>query len=350
VNVVHGLYTSVPSAWGSTIHGTSACSRERPSSSPSFSPLGWVLRLCTSAVHYRLRAAGSQPSAGKHEKIKSGACAPALTRSEALRCFLLLSVRTGNPFFLSMLIIAFSLLTPPLPYTYIYHKMQLPFPSPHLQVRVGRLTPSYRRFMLPKLRWFQGLAEAAQVFGAMWEDYEEYAGMMPEEACPTSPHAWLAAGRHGALPTGSALEKRRVVVWEVPRAELGKVIEEAAGSDESSFLDGPSWFWGGCFWAVDLRLEQPGLKLKFCVSTRSKACLPRPPVLSASFFTSCQLPDGSWDPSPASSEYDWIMSGVSYYSSSLAFPAPLKSVQQLAPHMRNGCLVLKGALQMVDVK
>ena len=159
----------------------------------------------------------------------------------------------------------------------ICDKQRLPLLSPHPQVRVERLTPSYKRFMLPKLLWFQGLAEAAQVFATVWEGLRGDAGKVSAEV--DTPDAWFAAGRHGALPTGSALEKRQEVVWEVPRAELGKVIEEAAGSDESSFLDGPSWFWGGCFWAVDLRLEQPVLELQFCVATRSEACLPRPPVL-----------------------------------------------------------------------
>jgi len=193
--------------------------------------------------------------------------------------------------------------------------------------------------MLPKLQWFQGLAEAAQVFAMVWEDVGGDAGKVHIFLSPKPPpDAWMAAGRHGVLFTGSALEGRQEVVWEVPRAELGKVIEGAAGS-RRGFKLGPSWFWGGCFWEVDLRLFQPGLELQFCVATRSEACLPRPPVLSASYSTACQLPDGSWQASAPSLR--WFKSGVGYCRSSLAFPAPLKSMQQLEPHLRDGRLVLK---------
>jgi len=123
------------------------------------------------------------------------------------------------------------------------------------------------------------------------------------------------------------------------------LIEVAAGSSRGYKL-GPSWFWGGCFWEVDLRLEQPDLELQFCVSTRSEACLPRPPVLSASFSTACQLPDGSWEAIAAWWGRCWFVPGVGggYYESFLAFPAPLKSVQQLAPRLRDGRMVLKAKI------
>jgi len=84
--------------------------------------------------------------------------------------------------------------------------------------------------MLPKLLWFQGLAEAAQVFAMIWEEKGGDASKVSWLVDPTPPEAWVAAGRCGALPTGSALEGRQEVVWEVPRAELIRVIEEAGSS------------------------------------------------------------------------------------------------------------------------
>jgi len=200
--------------------------------------------------------------------------------------------------------------------------------------------------MLPKLLWFQGLAEAAQVFAAVWEGEGGDAGVVRTNlAWPkTPPEAWMAAVRHCEVPTGAALEKRQEVVWEVPRAELAQVIEVAAAGSSRGYKHGPSWFWGGCYWEVDLLLQQPGLELRCFVSTCSKACVPQPLVLSASFSTFCQLPDGSLGAQEGRG--CWFRPG-SGFSRALPTPAPLKSVQQLASHLRKERLVVKAKIEDV---
>ena len=209
--------------------------------------------------------------------------------------------------------------------------------SPRLQVRVGRLTPTYRRTLLPQLRWFRGLAQDAQMFAEVW-DGEGGNEVKVRGVFPSCPDGWFAAERCGALPTGSVLEVRQEMIWRVPRADLEKVIEGASGSRQGYTCG--SWFWGGCFWRVNLQLVQPGLELKFSLSTCGKAGLPPPSVLSASFSTTCQLSDGTWG---LTKEWlrCWFKSGVSYIPSGMAFPAPLQSVQQLESHLRDGQLVLK---------
>jgi len=242
-------------------------------------------------------------------------------------------------------------------YTYIYAKQRLPLPSPHLQVGVGRLTPSYMRLMLPKLLWFQGLAEAVQVFAMVWEYAEGNAKEVRTSLSHPGPppDAWMAAGRHGALPTGLALKKRQEVMWEVPRAVLAQMIEEAAESGKA-YESCSLWFWGGCFWKAYLRLEQPGLKLKCCVSTYSETCLPRPPALGASFCAATtsarHLPYysgrgyyGSWIPD-SSGGLIWFRPGM-IHSHALPIPAPLKSMPQLAQHLKDGRLVVKAKIQDV---
>lgn len=200
-----------------------------------------------------------------------------------------------------------------------------------LQVRVGRLTRSYRLLTLPRLQWFQGLVEDARLFAAIRDEKEEeiltYSSL---ESLPI-PDAWVAK-RRKAL-TQFEVNRRHDILWVVSREEVRQVIEMAASLGEGS-VAGPSWFWAGCFWKAHLILKGPAFELELGISISSQGCLPCIGVKCTWFsYMHHQLPRRFHSASFLGFRRFVPGRGI---NDTLPVPAPLKTVQQLNSYLSNG--------------
>lgn len=115
---------------------------------------------------------------------------------------------------------------------------------------MGRLTPSFRKGVLPRLEWFAGRAGDLTAFCQLWEAEREQATSHQ----PFFPMAWVMPARGGVLPAGAA--ERSLFEWRVPKGQLAELLQGGCRVPDSEngegTLEGPTFLWAGCFWRLML--------------------------------------------------------------------------------------------------
>jgi hypothetical protein len=118
-------------------------------------------------------------------------------------------------------------------------------------LRVGNLTPMFRRLILPELEWFEEHVREMNLFVAMLENK---GAMITADAIADSefPDAWSAASRQGILPPGAS--DRATMTVQVPETELKRMLNEDAARVYNNI--GCSAYWHGYYWHVNISLNE----------------------------------------------------------------------------------------------
>lgn len=131
------------------------------------------------------------------------------------------------------------------------------------ELRVGCLTPLFRRSMLPQPPWFKGLAAQANIFASLWDNGyeldesedssdEDDAAEGPE--CLKFPDAWCDDERHDERPSGSA--NRTTFNVHVLEATLDRMIKDEAPINTSDSSTERPFYWNGYFWSAFLEVKR----------------------------------------------------------------------------------------------
>lgn len=198
-------------------------------------------------------------------------------------------------------------------------------------LRVGNLTPLFRRLMLPHFDWFAEHVAKMNIFAAISENMGAVvtADVMADSEYPD---AWSAKARQGILPPGAS--DRATMTLQVPETELREMLKENASRAYTSSKNGCSTYWFGYFWSANISLKYG--KLGGGIESISRGPLPAAPCIK---YT-CKVNETLYTP------FFLHKHGVRF--DLFSDLSPITSLAQLKPHISDGRLEVRFELSDIS--
>jgi len=123
------------------------------------------------------------------------------------------------------------------------------------ELRVGHLTPNFRRLMLSELEWFKGHVAEVNLFASMWErgGVETIEAAKSVKDFPGFPVAWSSCERAGMF-LGDISDEHATIRAYASEAVLSNMLQDDLSSSQKAF--GRVTYWHGYFWRAFIELKE----------------------------------------------------------------------------------------------
>jgi len=203
-------------------------------------------------------------------------------------------------------------------------------------LRVNHLTPLFRRLMLPELAWFKGHVERVNIFASLWDTDE--ARTIPDTTRDLFPAAWSTAPRRDISVHGHSAIRRSISVYLSVGCLESMLQMDAKGMYHEI---GRESYANGYFWKVRVQMREG--KMVALVSSISHDPVPAAPCVKFSSTIGGSVHEKEF--TFIHSQDDAEMSKIDLFTD---IGGPIRSIEQLKPHMTGSLLCVRLELKNVN--